>query len=276
MSPGYSNQLEYSWGISLAVLRSFVRPGLAGKRQNGPPPGVPRRLPSSVLVPNQNASLPPCTQPYQQLHQPPCFIVGNDYYGTLSLGLGKVNILWLSVAWLNSKRCILTFHRSQIDERQKIDKALLLIHFPELKTFVALIIKQSSTVLILKYGSKVDTNTLHPGFVEKYFSDEAVLFPKREPDKDYTGGESKKLTQRQEPVASKFLIVLKLKISTCWIVHYQLRPMGERNKGHYRVNMKHGVRWKSHDGQRYTGNSFSRCTTATNDAASVRLIAAMF
>ncbi|OUS01032.1 prolyl 4-hydroxylase subunit alpha [Flavobacteriales bacterium 33_180_T64] len=93
------------------------------------------------------------------------------------------------------------------------------------------------TPLILKYG-KGGFNTLHQDlYGDVYFPIQCVLFL-NEPDKDFTGGEFV-LTQ-QMPRAQSKAIVLKPKKGDMLIFTTNFRPV-KGIRGHYRVNMKHGV-----------------------------------
>ncbi|HZE83430.1 MAG TPA: 2OG-Fe(II) oxygenase [Puia sp.] len=103
------------------------------------------------------------------------------------------------------------------------------------------------TVLILKYGPG-GHNTLHQDlYGELFFPIQLVLFLS-EPDKDYTGGEFV-LTQ-QTPRAQSKAIVLKPRKGDILLFTTNFRPM-KGTKGHYRVNMKHGVS-ELHSGERHT------------------------
>lgn len=104
-----------------------------------------------------------------------------------------------------------------------------------------------ATPLILKYG-KGGFNTLHQDlYGEVYFPIQAVLFL-NQPDVDYTGGEFV-LTQ-QTPRAQSKAIVLKPKKGDMLIFTTNFRPL-KGSKGHYRVNMKHGVS-EVQSGERHT------------------------
>ncbi len=93
------------------------------------------------------------------------------------------------------------------------------------------------TPLILKYG-KGGFNTLHQDlYGDVYFPMQCVLFL-NEPGKDFTGGEFV-LTQ-QTPRAQSKAIVLNPKQGDMLIFTTNFRPI-KGMRGHYRVNMKHGV-----------------------------------
>jgi hypothetical protein len=103
------------------------------------------------------------------------------------------------------------------------------------------------TVLILKYG-KGGFNTLHQDlYGEVYFPIQIVLFL-NEPDQDYQGGEF--VLTEQIPRAQSKAIVLKPKKGDVLIFTTNFRPV-KGTKGHYRVNMKHGVS-ELHSGERHT------------------------
>jgi uncharacterized protein len=103
------------------------------------------------------------------------------------------------------------------------------------------------TPLILKYG-KGGFNTLHQDlYGEVYFPIQAVMFL-NQPDQDFTGGEFV-LTQ-QTPRAQSKAIVLKPSRGDLLIFTTNFRPV-KGTKGHYRVNMKHGVS-EVHSGERHT------------------------
>lgn len=104
-----------------------------------------------------------------------------------------------------------------------------------------------ATPLILKYG-KGGYNTLHQDlYGEIYFPLQAVLFL-NDPETDYTGGEF--VMTQQVPRAQSKAIVLRPKKGSMLIFTTNFRPM-KGKKGHYRVNMKHGVS-EVHSGERYT------------------------
>lgn len=107
--------------------------------------------------------------------------------------------------------------------------------------------QQKATVLILKYG-KGGFNTLHQDLYGAVcFPIQIVLFL-NEPDRDYTGGEFV-LTQ-QVPRAQSKAIVLKPKKGDVLIFTTNFKPE-KGAKGHYRVNMKHGVS-ELREGERHT------------------------
>ncbi len=107
--------------------------------------------------------------------------------------------------------------------------------------------QRKATVLILKYG-KGGHNTLHQDlYGDIYFPIQTVLFL-TEPDKDYTGGEF--VLTEQIPRAQSKAIVLKPRKGDMLIFTTNFRPV-KGEKGHYRVNMKHGVS-EVHNGKRYT------------------------
>ena len=93
------------------------------------------------------------------------------------------------------------------------------------------------TPLILKYGEG-GYNTLHQDlYGEVYFPMQLVLFL-NEPGIDYNGGEFVLIEQR--PRAQSKAIVLTPKKGDMMIFATNYRPV-KGSKGHYRVNMKHGV-----------------------------------
>ena len=103
------------------------------------------------------------------------------------------------------------------------------------------------TVLILKYG-KGGHNTLHQDlYGDFFFPIQAVLFL-NEPEKDYTGGEFV-LTQ-QIPRAQSKAIVVQPRQGDMLLFTTNFRPI-KGSKGHYRVNIKHGVS-ELHEGERHT------------------------
>lgn len=103
------------------------------------------------------------------------------------------------------------------------------------------------TVLILKYGAG-GYNTLHQDlYGEIYFPIQLVIFLS-DPEKDYSGGEFV-LTQ-QIPRAQSRAIVLRPAKGDILLFSTNFRPV-RGIKGHYRVNMKHGVS-ELHSGERLT------------------------
>ncbi|PCJ63590.1 MAG: prolyl 4-hydroxylase subunit alpha [Bacteroidetes bacterium] len=103
------------------------------------------------------------------------------------------------------------------------------------------------TPLILKYG-KGGFNTLHQDlYGEVCFPIQTVFFL-NEPNEDYTGGEFV-LTQ-QTPRAHSKAIVLQPKKGDMLVFTTNFRPV-KGVKGHYRVNMKHGVS-EVNSGERHT------------------------
>jgi hypothetical protein len=104
-----------------------------------------------------------------------------------------------------------------------------------------------ATPLILKYG-KGGYNTLHQDlYGEIYFPLQAVLFL-NDPETDYSGGEF--VMTQQVPRAQSKAIVLRPKKGSMLIFTTNFKPM-KGKKGHYRVNMKHGVSEVS-SGERHT------------------------
>lgn len=103
------------------------------------------------------------------------------------------------------------------------------------------------TVLILKYGQG-GFNTLHQDlYGDIYFPIQLVLFL-NEPDEDYTGGEF--VITEQIPRAQSKANVLKASRGDMLLFTTNFRPV-KGTKGHYRVNMKHGVS-PLHSGNRHT------------------------
>ena len=103
------------------------------------------------------------------------------------------------------------------------------------------------TVLILKYG-KGGHNTLHQDlYGEIYFPIQLMLFL-NEPGIDYTRGEF--VLIQQTPRAQSKAIVLQPKKGDMLLFTTQFRPV-KGSKGHYRVNIKHGVS-ELHEGERHT------------------------
>jgi hypothetical protein len=103
------------------------------------------------------------------------------------------------------------------------------------------------TVLILKYG-KGGHNTLHQDlYGELFFPIQAVIFL-NEPGVDYTGGEF--VMTQQTPRAQSKAMVIKPGKGDLLIFTTNFRPL-KGSKGHYRVNMKHGVS-ELHSGERHT------------------------
>jgi hypothetical protein len=93
------------------------------------------------------------------------------------------------------------------------------------------------TPLILKYG-KGGYNTLHQDlYGDIFFPMQLVVFL-NEPDTDYKGGEFVLIEQR--PRAQSKAIVLKPGKGDILLFTTNYRPV-KGSKGHYRVNMKHGV-----------------------------------
>lgn len=104
-----------------------------------------------------------------------------------------------------------------------------------------------ATPLILKY-ERGGYNTLHQDlYGEIYFPLQAVLFL-NDPETDYTGGEF--VMTQQVPRAQSKAIVLRPKKGSMLIFTTNFRPM-KGKKGHYRVNMKHGVS-EVNSGERHT------------------------
>lgn len=119
--------------------------------------------------------------------------------------------------------------------------------FPGLQTLCRINNQTKPTVLILKYR-KGGHNTLHQDlYGEIFFPMQVVLFL-NEPNADFTGGEFV-LTQ-QTPRAQSKAIVLSPKKGDMLIFTTNFRPV-KGSKGHYRVNMKHGVS-ELHNGERHT------------------------
>lgn len=107
--------------------------------------------------------------------------------------------------------------------------------------------QQKASVMILKYG-KGGFNTLHQDLYGDIYFPIQIVFVLDEPDTDFTGGEFV-LTQ-QIPRAQSKAIVLKPKKGDVLIITTNFKP--EKGKrGHYRVNMKHGVS-KVKSGNRHT------------------------
>ncbi|ROI05498.1 MULTISPECIES: 2OG-Fe(II) oxygenase [unclassified Chryseobacterium] len=97
--------------------------------------------------------------------------------------------------------------------------------------------QQKATPLILKYGEG-GFNTLHQDlYGDVYFPIQMVLMLS-EPEEDFTGGEFV-LTQ-QIPRAQSKAIVLQPRKGDLLIFTTHFKPE-KGAKGHYRVNMKHGV-----------------------------------
>ncbi|MCF0063042.1 2OG-Fe(II) oxygenase [Dyadobacter chenwenxiniae] len=93
------------------------------------------------------------------------------------------------------------------------------------------------TVLILKYGEG-GHNTLHQDlYGDVFFPIQLVIFLS-DPENDYLGGEFV-LTQ-QTPRAQSKAIVLKPKKGDILLFTTNFKPV-KGTKGHYRVNMKHGI-----------------------------------
>ena len=107
--------------------------------------------------------------------------------------------------------------------------------------------QQKASVMILKYG-KGGFNTLHQDLYGDIYVPIQLVFVLDEPDTDFTGGEFV-LTQ-QIPRAQSKAIVLKPKKGDVLIITTNFKP--EKGKrGHYRVNMKHGVS-EVNSGNRHT------------------------
>ena len=107
--------------------------------------------------------------------------------------------------------------------------------------------QQKASVMILKYG-KGGFNTLHQDLYGDIYFPIQIVFVLDEPDTDFTGGEFV-LTQ-QIPRAQSKAIVLKPKKGDVLIITTNFKP--EKGKrGHYRVNMKHGVS-EVNSGNRHT------------------------
>jgi hypothetical protein len=103
------------------------------------------------------------------------------------------------------------------------------------------------TVLILKYG-KGGHNTMHQDlYGDIFFPIQLVIFL-NEPGLDYEGGEFVLL--QQTPRAQSKAIVLKPVKGDVLLFTTNFRPV-KGTKGHYRVNMKHGVS-EVHQGNRFT------------------------
>ena len=99
----------------------------------------------------------------------------------------------------------------------------------------------------LKYGAG-GHNTLHQDLYGNiYFPLQAVVFLNK-PGKDYTGGEF--VMTEQIPRAQSKAIVLQPEQGDVLIFTTQFRPQ-KGAKGHYRINMKHGVS-EVHSGERHT------------------------
>ena len=104
-----------------------------------------------------------------------------------------------------------------------------------------------ATPLILKYGAG-GHNTLHQDLYGNiYFPLQAVVFLNK-PGEDYTGGEF--VMTEQIPRAQSKAIVLQPEQGDVLIFTTQFRPQ-KGAKGHYRINMKHGVS-EVHSGERHT------------------------
>lgn len=97
--------------------------------------------------------------------------------------------------------------------------------------------QERPTVLILKYGA-AGFNTLHQDlYGSVFFPFQMVLFL-NEPGQDYTGGEF--VLTEQIPRAQTKAIVLQPRLGDILIFTTNYRPV-KGTRGHYRVNMKHGV-----------------------------------
>lgn len=103
------------------------------------------------------------------------------------------------------------------------------------------------TVLILKY-SEGGYNAMHQDlYGDVFFPIQLVLFL-NEPNQDYTGGEF--VLTEQIPRAQSKAIVLQPRKGDMLLFTTNFRA-GKSNKGHRRVNMRHGVS-ELHSGGRHT------------------------
>jgi len=104
-----------------------------------------------------------------------------------------------------------------------------------------------ATPLVLKYEAG-GYNALHQDlYGEVYFPMQAIICLS-EPGKDFTGGNL--VLTEQRPRAQSRAIVIEPGLGDMVIIPTQFRP-GEGSRGHYRLNMRHGVS-EVHTGTRHT------------------------
>ena len=103
------------------------------------------------------------------------------------------------------------------------------------------------TPLLLKYGEG-DYNCLHQDLYGEHVFPMQMAFLLSEPNKDFTGGEFVITEQRPRMQTRTEVVQLTLGDAVIFAVHQ--RPI-KGNRGHYRVNMRHGVS-RLRSGSRYT------------------------